>query len=199
MRKLFTTVWLILILSAIVGMFYRMQWIYGLPTPVPVNYRKVSLGETIDVDFNRGIVKTKPVVLHFFNPDCACSRFNIPHFKSLVNTFGDKVDFVIVPVTTRPITAAEIRDSFDLDIPVLLDTTIARVCGVYSTPQAAVIDLNDKLYYRGNYNKSRYCADKKTEYARHALESLLNSDTTLVFDPLALKAYGCKLPLCTIK
>jgi hypothetical protein len=200
MKKGLTITWLMLILCGIGGMFYRMQWIYGLPTPVPTNYKNVSLGENIDLGLNRDTVRARPLFIHFFNPDCPCSRFNIPHFKSLVTRFGGEVDFAIVPVTSKAVSAEEILDRFKLDIPVLLNTTIATACGVYSTPQAAIIDVNGKLYYRGNYNRSRYCADKKTEYARNALEALLlASDTTLVFDQLALKAYGCRLPLCSNK
>jgi hypothetical protein len=52
------------------------------------------------------------------------------------------------------------------------------------------------LYYRGNYNKSRYCTDKKTEYARMALDALLNNNANIGFDQLAIKAYGCQLPKC---
>jgi hypothetical protein len=193
-------IWLAAILCGISGMFYRMQWVYGLPTPVPTNYRKVTLGETIDLGFGHAASKrSKPLLLHFFNPDCPCSRFNVPHFKSLVKQFGGEIDFAIVPMTSRPVTAKEIQERFGLAIPVLMDTTIAIACGVYSTPQAAVINLDHTLYYRGNYNKSRYCADKKTEYARVALEALLNHDTTQIFDQLALKAYGCSIPLCTSK
>jgi hypothetical protein len=200
MRKWFAIIWLAAILSGISAMFYHMQWIYGLPTPVPASYRQVDLGQTIDLGFdNAGKKRGKPLMLHFFNPDCPCSRFNVPHFKSLVKQFGNEIDFAIVPVTSRSVTAKEIQDKFDLDIPVLLDSTIAVTCGVYSTPQAAVINLDHTLYYRGNYNKSRYCSDKRTEYARVALEALLNSDTTQTFDPLALKAYGCRVPLCTTK
>jgi hypothetical protein len=197
MKKWFTIIWLTALLSGITGMFYHMQWVYGLPTPVPANYREVSLGQTINVDYElAGGNASKPLLLHFFNPDCPCSRFNVPHFKSLVKQFGGEINFAIVPLTSRVVTAEEIRDRFDMDITVLMDTTIAAACGVYSTPQAVIINADGTLYYRGNYNKSRYCADKRTEYARVALEGLLNSDTTQVFDPLALKAYGCRIPLC---
>ena len=196
MRKWFVILWLSFILSGIAGLFWRLQWVYSLPTPVPVNYKPVKLGEPIDVGWKR---ETKPLFLHFFNPDCPCSRFNIPHFNSLVKLYGDKVDFAIVPMSSRAVTIKEIQDRFDLDIPVLLDTAIARLCGVYSTPQAAIIDVHQILHYRGNYNKSRYCSDKRTEYAKIGLAGLLRSDATMVFDPIALKAYGCRLPLCTTK
>jgi hypothetical protein len=139
----------------------------------------------------------KPVFLHFYNPDCPCSRFNLPHFRSLVKQYSNEVSFAIVPLTDKHYTAAAIQRKIGMDVPVLLDTTLASYCGVYSTPQAAIIDTNYQLYYRGNYNKTRYCADKKTEYARMALDGLLHHNAAILFDRYALTAYGCGLPKCT--
>ena len=60
-------------------------------------------------------------------------------------------------------TAKQIQDKFGLDIPVLFDSSLAKACGVYSTPQAVLIDNNQNLYYRGNYNRSRYCTRQKKQ------------------------------------
>jgi hypothetical protein len=120
------------------------------------------------------------------------------HFKSLVKEYGDEVDFRIVTVSSKKYTTKDIQDKFDMPVPVpvLFDTTLAAACGVYSTPQAVIIGKDHHLYYRGNYNKSRYCADKNSEYARIALDSLLHNNHPAVFDQYALKAYGCQLPNC---
>jgi thiol-disulfide isomerase/thioredoxin len=180
-----------------VVLFWRNEWIYSLPTPVPANYKAVEPGTTIDVAPLLPFKTHRPVFLHFFNPDCPCSRFNIPHFKSLVKQYGDQVLFAIVPVTNKKFTTADIQHLFKMDIPVVFDSTLAATCGVYSTPQAAIIDTNQQLYYRGNYNKSRYCANPKTEYARQALDQLFHNNAAILFDQFALKAYGCQLPKCT--
>jgi hypothetical protein len=93
-------------------------------------------------------------------------------------------------------TAREIQDKFGLSIPVLSDKSIAASCGVYSTPQAAILNSDHSLYYRGNYNKSRYCTDKKSNYAQMAIDSLLKENAVPAFNASALKAYGCELPNC---
>lgn len=189
--------WLLLLLGAIVAYFWYNEWIYKLPTPVPENYQVVKTGTVINVPATSGCRPHKPVFLHFYNPDCPCSRFNMPHFKSLVNQFGNDIQFVIVPVTHKKMTAQEIQQKFDLDVPVLFDTTLAQACGVYSTPQAVLLDADRQLQYRGNYNRSRYCTDRKTEYARMAINKLLHNNAAVIFDQFALKAYGCQLPICT--
>jgi hypothetical protein len=137
------------------------------------------------------------VFLHFFNPDCPCSRFNIPHFKTLIRKYGDKLSFAVVVINNRLYTEKQIQEKFDVDIPVSFDSTLAAACGVYSTPQAVLLDAGRRLYYRGNYNKNRYCADTRTNFAQMAIDSLLGQVTRPLFPGIALKAYGCELPVCT--
>jgi len=155
------------------------------------------------INWPRGVADAlpsgKPLFLHFFNPDCPCSRFNVPHFRSLVKQYSGRVNFALVLMTDKNYTPAEVRRRFDLpnDIPVFRDSSIAAACGVYSTPQAVIVNGGDQLFYRGNYNRNRYCTDDTSSYARIALESLLHHDLRPSFGPMALKAYGCQLPSCT--
>jgi len=197
MRKVVVITWLIVLLATVVVLFWYNEWVYSLPTPVPENYKVVDTGTSVDIASKLSFKPDKPVFLHFYNPDCPCSRFNIPHFKSLVKQYGNKIQFVIVPVTPKKYKTEEILKKFDLEIPVIFDTTLATACGVYSTPQAVLLDTNRQLYFRGNYNRSRYCTDKKTEYARTAIDKLLHNNAAIIFDQFALKAYGCQLPNCT--
>jgi thiol-disulfide isomerase/thioredoxin len=198
MRKWAVIIWLVALSGGIVAFFWYNDWVYSLPTPVPKNYMAVNMGERINAATEFNLNKNnKPVFLHFFNPDCPCSRFNIPHFKSLVNQYGNKVNFAIVIMSKKKFSAKEIQEKFDLNIPVLFDSSIAIQCGVYSTPQAVILDAGEKLFYRGNYNKSRYCTDTKSNYAEIALDSLLHDKTAITFNQFALRAYGCQLPNCT--
>ncbi|WP_448702692.1 TlpA family protein disulfide reductase [Mucilaginibacter sp. AW1-3] len=195
-RKLVVGVWLIILFSGIGVLFWYNELIYHLPTPVPEHYKSVNNGTVIKLgsEFNADL--GKPVFLHFFNPDCPCSRFNITNFKALVRQFGGEVNFIVVVINNKRYTAEAIRDKFDLNIPVTFDASLAPACGVYSTPQAVLLDAQHTLYYRGNYNQSRYCTDEKTSYAKIALNGLLHDHARLVFNSLALRAYGCSLPDC---
>ena len=197
MKKGTVFVWLLLLLSGIIALFWHNDWVYNLPTPVPAHYQAVGQGQYINLPKEVRAEPNKPVFLHFFNPSCPCSRFNIPHFKSLVAQYGSSMSFAIVVQSYKKYSVEEIQQKFGLDIPVLSDTSIAAACGVYSTPQAVIIDTSRHLFYRGNYNKTRYCADKKTEYARIAIDELLRGNMHASFDPLATKAFGCQLPVCT--
>ena len=195
MRKAVVISWLGIIVLVMAVLFWHNELVYTLPTPVPEKYVDVHSGEAIDLSHYMTVSKEKPQFLHFFNPTCPCSRFNMPHFKSLVAEYGHAVNFGIVVMSSNTYTEKEIQEKYDLSIPVYFDSTIAAGCGVYSTPQAVIIDKDQRLHYRGNYNKSRYCTDKKTNYAQIALEGLLLRQP-VIFDAFATKAYGCQLPKC---
>lgn len=198
--KAFRTATLIVILAvALAGislLFWNQELKYQLPTEVPANYHNVQPGTALSLSFPSQPNSSKPVFLHFFNPDCPCSKFNMTHFKQLVETYNKDLDFAIVAMTPPgQYTAEEIQGKFGLDLPVSFDSTLAATCGVYSTPQAVIIDQH-KLFFRGNYNKSRYCTDPASNFAQMAIDSLLQHSNKLLFSPLAFKAYGCELPKC---
>ena len=196
MKKLIIAAWLGILLTGIFTLFWYHEWIYQLPTQVPEGYQFVKANQVVNIPSLSGKILDKPVFLHFFNPSCPCSRFNIPHFRSLVKKYRHTVDFVIVVMSDKDYTEKEIQNRIGEKVEVLFDADIARLCGVYSTPQAVILDAKSRINYRGNYNKSRYCADTKTEYARIALDSLMENQSNPVFDQFALKAYGCQIPLC---
>jgi hypothetical protein len=198
-QKAITIAWLLVIFTSMAYIFWYTDWKYSLPTPVPKQYHPIGIGTYVDLGGKLSVPGDKPVLLHFFNPDCPCSRFNIPYFKSLVRKYRNKISFGIVVLNNNDYTALQIQNKFDVDVPVSFDSTIAAACGVYSTPQAVLLDATRRLYYRGNYNKSRYCTDTRSNYAQMAIDSLFDNIRRPVFAGYALKAYGCQLPACTPK
>jgi len=140
MRKKVLMTWLMLLFGAILFLFWNNEWKYSLPTPVPVNYKPVGQGAPVDMVRKLAPKNGKPLFLHFFNPACPCSRFNIPHVQSLVKQYGGQINFAIVVISDKHYTEEDIQKKFDLKVPVLFDSSIAAACGVYSTPQAVIID-----------------------------------------------------------
>lgn len=197
MKKLLVILWLAALLAGIAYLFWYNELKYNLPTPVPPAYKEVKLGASVTIPEKLLKQKDKPVFIHFFNPDCPCSRFNLPHFRSLVRKYSDQITFAVVVINkNKKFEKADIIDKVGVDLPVEFDEGIAGVCGVYSTPQAVLIDRNHKLFYRGNYNKSRYCTEKASNYAQMAIDSLLQDSHYPTFGLTASVAYGCELPDC---
>lgn len=189
--RLFLAILLLAFCAFSVGLiFWQQEYRYSLPAPKPENYREVVVGQT--VNYPESILKG-PAFIHFYNPDCPCSRFNARHIKELIRNYGDSVELLIVVPSDKDVTRAQ--KEFGKENHYLADPhqRIAAEYGVYSTPQAVIIDRSGKLFYRGNYNKSRYCTSKATNYAELALVALLNNQKPPVFEEFATVSYGCSL------
>jgi hypothetical protein len=188
---------LTLLFGIIITIFWQQELQYALPTPVPQDYRPVLPEQPVDLASYVKQPLTKPVLLHFFSADCPCSRFNIDHFRYLVGRYRDSIDFyVVLPGENTQEVARQFKDQYDLALPVLIDhdERLAEACGVYSTPQAVVVTNQSELYYRGNYNRARYCTARGTSYAELAIKALQLGAPPPYFAELATQSYGCQLP-----
>lgn len=111
---------LILIACGIAALFWRQELQYVRPTPVPPHYVAVLPGQRVVVPAPAGTAP-KPVLLHFFNPDCPCSRFNLKHVKRLVTTYENTVSFLAVVPEQFGARTEQIRREYDLSMPVVAD------------------------------------------------------------------------------
>lgn len=179
--------------SAIGFLFWQHEYKYSLPTPVPVAYKAVKPGDNIRPALQTAGLPLVPLFLHFYNPDCPCSRFNARHLKTLIRKYNKRMALVIVTSSAEDIEKA--KTEFGLAQKYVIDQghALAKACGVYSTPQAVITNNEGGLYFRGNYNKSRYCTSKATNYAELALLSYLNNEPPPVLDIFATQGYGCEL------
>ena len=176
--------------------FWQQDWQYSLPTPRPQGLDQLAIGETVDLaSTSLPSDISRPISLHFFNPGCPCSRFNVDHIRSLIQSYKSKVRFIAILQGDEPhLSEAFSKLGLNIESVVDSDGSIAKATGVYATPQAVIIDQQNRLYYRGNYNASRYCAIKETEFARIALETLLDGKPPPQIPAAASTAYGCPLP-----
>ncbi len=193
LRKVFIALWLTAMAAGVGYLFWQQELQYIMPTPVPENYRPAPVQSSLSLPAPLPSPQERPLFIHFFNPDCPCSRFNVKHFNYLQRTYSKNVDFVVViPEQADPVAAGELLEG-DLLIVQDKEGRIADACGVYSSPQAVLIDKSSTLYYRGNYNKARYCTLKASNYAEMALNDLMEGKAPQPFGLFAQKAYGCAL------
>jgi hypothetical protein len=195
MKKIAVIVILSGIFLAIVGIFWFQEIQYLMPTPVPTGYKVVHPEELVRYDSMLIPEQhAKPKLFHFFNPECPCSRFNLKHFQALNKEYGSEIDFYVVVDSEEKVSRAKALISSEVTIVVDQNKKLARACGVYSTPQAAIIQTSNQLYFRGNYNRSRYCTSKESNFVQMALDSLVAEKNPPVFIELATNSYGCSIP-----
>lgn len=176
--------------GSIATFFWRQDIKYSLPTPVPTNYEPIQIGKAVGLSW---LNNNRSHFLHFYNPDCPCSKFNVRHIKSLVRSYGDSLTILVILASESDIPKAKSELGANLSYRVDADQSIAKACGVYSTPQAAIIDKDGILFYRGNYNASRYCSKRASNFAELSLIALLNHQPSPSFGLLATHSYGCEL------
>jgi hypothetical protein len=189
----------VVVLAGMAAAFWYEDGRYSLPTPRPGDLHPPELGERIGLTEELAAIRRpgRPLLIHFANPACPCTEFNLEHVRGLQRKFGNRVDFVTALQTSAsPEKARAQFTKLHLAMPVVLDRggALGAALGVYSTPQAAILDAQDHLYFRGNYNRSRYCEDPTSEFARIALGALAQREALPVMPIAAAVAYGCPFP-----
>jgi hypothetical protein len=186
-RKVILGILLTIIGVAILVTFWVQEIQYSLPTPVPAYHKIIPMGT--EVNLNNHFVKGTLKLLHFYNPSCPCSKFNSDHIRYLSSKYGKEVSFFVVTENETEKAAKE----FDFAVIHDKDGMLADACGVYATPQAVLLDEKNKIYYRGNYNKERYCTNKNSNFAEIAIINLLQGSKNKNESELATRSYGCQL------
>jgi len=186
--------------GAIAWAFWQQDLQYARPTPRPAGWHRLALGTMVElppaVERLRAGHPGRPLLLHFFNPSCPCSRFNVDHVRALAARFAADVTVVAVLAEGAPAGMQAAYRTLQLDVPHYVDADhrLADALGVYATPQAAILDRDGRLFFVGNYNRSRYCREHATEFARIALEAAVARARPPAVRPAAAVAYGCPLP-----
>ncbi|MCX7800518.1 MAG: DUF6436 domain-containing protein [Fimbriimonadales bacterium] len=129
-------------------------------------------------------------VLNFWDPDCACSRFQAESIRSAVRASAGARWVTVVPGGRE---AAELAEREFPGVPAVADADgrIARAFGVPAAPAAAVLDRRGRLVYVGSYNVARFCDDERTAYAAAAVQSALRGERPEV---ASVPFFGCGSP-----
>lgn len=171
-------------LCVIGAAFFVQDYRYSVPTPKPAGFHAVNLHRIVTLPGN----DRRVTLLCFASPDCGCSRFNQDHLWDLAHRFGKQVRIVEVIEASN----AGGMDSPD-DTIFDPDAKLAKECGVYSTPQAVVLDRDRRIAYSGNFNSARFCSDPGTQFARLALEALVAGRPVPPMPESATTPYGCEI------
>lgn len=191
-RRTLAVFFLSFVFSTIAFLFWQQEYRYSLPTEIPIGYAPKKVYDSVFLP--PPLNKSKSAIyFHFYNPDCPCSLFNAAHVRELLKNYGDSIQGIIVVPTIQDLKKASQEFGSHLTIMVDAGQRLATALGVYSTPQAAIVTHNGLLYYRGNYNRARYCTARATNYAELALLSFVNKQPPPVFDLFATQSYGCEL------
>ena len=129
-------------------------------------------------------------VVHFWDPDCPCNRFNEAHVKQLMQEYGRQgVRFVVVAgsqiktakrIFTDPAVIEYIEELPSLSRPP-------------SSPAVAIMDKKGELAYFGPYSVGAVCSVGNGAFVEKALDKVLSGINPKHWNTLAVGCF-CSWP-----
>lgn len=201
-RRQFSFLMVVLVLfGAIVYVFWQEQFRYYRPVQIPEGIKIVSVNDTINLSMYGIGVKNRPCFIHFFDVSCKFSKINMEHLQLFTKNYKDNFRFLVVVMGEHSIEfLATFKDKFSVpdfvDLVADKSCSIAKACGVYSTPQAIILNTDQTLYFRGNYNSSNgLCTPTNvgTSSPAVAIRYKINNAPSPNFPSYMLLPWGCEL------
>lgn len=125
-------------------------------------------------------------VIHFWNPDCYCNRFNLQHLQQIRLEYAKQgVGFYLALSGNRYDYQTQIDKQFG-DIPVL-ELGESGVL-IPSTPSAAIIKTGYGLTYFGPYSTGAMCSAQSGSFVEKILDETLSGTPAVQINTLA---FGC--------
>ena len=132
------------------------------------------------------------MVLHFWDPDCPCSRFNQVHVRELVKQYAAQgIRFMVVAHSSSQHSRTQLEHQARAvfgDVSLILDSELTLGDAVPSTPAAMVVDANRQLAYFGPYSNGAVCLSGNGKFVENILDDLLVGKNSQQINTLA---YGC--------
>ncbi len=138
----------------------------------------------------------KPIILHFYNPKCQCSKFNWKEFETLATKYENEIHCIVFIEKNR-LEQSEINglnQKFKNVLFIQDDKGFyADKFNIQKTPQAIVINEQKNIIYQGNYNIARFCTNQQTSYVKKAIAMLMKETTYNQEELIGMNTYGCQI------
>ena len=152
----------------------------------------LPLGETNIIPVTTGNPQ-QALVVHFWNPGCACNKFNNPHVRDIVEQYHSRgIRFVTVVKSQagqdEQALLARAQEMFNA--PAMMDSNLQLepASAPAATPAAAVVNSQGQLAYFGPYSDSAFCGANGSSFVEKTLDKVLEGKAT---ESLNTLAFGC--------
>lgn len=153
-----------------------------------------QLGDRLQQMVAGGKSTNQVTVVHFWNPGCACNRFNEAHVQQLIEKYADRrVRFIVVVYgrdeVERKQNQLRARQVFNHAAVVDIRSDWQLHAGPGSSPAVAVLDAGGVLTYFGPYSLGAVCSVKNGGFVEAVLDTLSVKGKQQKY--LNLMATGC--------
>ena len=131
-------------------------------------------------------------VVHFWDPACACSRFNEQHVRDLMREYRKRgIRFVVVArdgaFASRDVLKEEATRVFG-EVAVVWNRDLKVDQSIPSSPAAIILDNKNQLAYFGPYSQGAVCSVGGGRFVERILDRVLTGDNPRYVNTLA---FGC--------
>lgn len=122
----------------------------------------------------RGLEDGPATVLHFWDRDCACSRFNQDHLRQLSQRYrAAGVRFLVMARRGGATPAQPSLSAAFGDAVAPFGAAAADAPAIPASPAAAVFDADGRLAYLGPYSEGAACLAGNGDFVEQVLDKLL--------------------------
>lgn len=123
-------------------------------------------------------------VIHFWNPNCRCSRFSQEHVEEVMSTYVKQgIEFIVAVPAQRLVERA--LETF----PEASNAIVVNQTAGLSSPSAIVFDAQNTLVYFGPYSDGAFCASGDSAPVELMLDDVVSQDAVTPW--LNLSTFGC--------
>ncbi|MDH5184686.1 MAG: DUF6436 domain-containing protein [Gammaproteobacteria bacterium] len=132
-------------------------------------------------------------VIHFWNPECYCNRFNQQHLEQIRQQYAKQgISFYLALVGNTEKYQSQIEEKH-INIPILRVDNIVGL--IPSTPSAAIIKAGHGLTYFGPYSEGAMCSAQSGSFVEKILDATLQGNPAAQINSLT---FGCYCDLQSI-
>jgi hypothetical protein len=108
-----------------------------------------------------------PVIMHFWDPACPCTRFTTPHLQDILATYAGRGLGLVVLVPE-----AGLKDAARETFGAMADVRVAGTLNPVSSPAAVLLDTRGELAYFGPYSTGAGCTTGAGSFVESVLDAL---------------------------
>lgn len=127
-----------------------------------------------------------PILIHFHDPDCPCSRFVVPDVKDILEKFSGQIEVRVIVPNAHAL--EEAKRVFGVSAEVLSDQiTLA------ASPAAWLMNADGQTAYLGPYSDSGICTTSNSHQVATIITDLLDGHTLVASNHLTTGCF-CSWP-----
>jgi hypothetical protein len=130
----------------------------------------------------------RATILHFWDPGCACSRFNESHVQQLIADYR-AAGVQLLVLDKQDLQAGTVRQAFGSAAMPYRGADLGAVdLEIPASPAAAVFDRDGRLAYFGPYSEGAACLAGNGDFVEQVLDKLLAGEAP---SQINISAFGC--------